>query len=80
MMQIVKHKQDPINAMILSKEGKTTAMVTMTTTVRTRIIIFDDWRITPSTSLVWFADASGRVCSPQRISRVATRGRQLSFH
>ena len=42
MMQIVKHKADPIRAMILSKEGKSTAMKTIITTTRMRITAFNN--------------------------------------
>ena len=47
MMHIVKHKADPISAMILSKDGKTIATKTMTNTTKMRIIAVDDRRINP---------------------------------
>lgn len=39
MIHIVKQRQEPINAMIRSKEGKIMAMVTITSTTRTRTLI-----------------------------------------
>lgn len=41
MMQIVKHKADPISAIIRSNEGNSTAMITMLTTTRMRIKAFE---------------------------------------
>lgn len=79
MMQMVKHKQDPINAMILSKAGKTTARKTIITRERTRIIILANWRIASFVSPERLAVASGRDWTPQRTSIVDTRGRQLEF-
>lgn len=79
MMQIVKHRADPINAMILSKDGKTTDIITMTTTTRMRIRILDDWRML---SLNPFGGSVIELAGnprPQRTSTVATNGRQLNY-
>jgi len=77
MMQIVKHKADPISAMIRSKEGKTIAMSTITTTTSIRIIPVENRRTIPC-SPFWSSEfIPGRSPSPHSTSTVATRGRQL---
>ena len=77
-MQMVKHRADPINAMILSKDGKTIDSNTITTTTRMRIRILNDWRMLSLTPFGGSVIALGGNPSPQRISTVATRGRELN--
>ena len=77
MMQIVKHRADPISAMILSKDGKTTAISTITMTTRMRTRILNDWRMLSLTPFGGSVIALGGNPSPQRTSTVATRGREL---
>lgn len=67
---MVKHKNDPRKAMILSKAGKIIARRTMRAVVKTRII-------TRATFSVPSVAVAIPVLIPQRISRVATRGRAL---
>jgi len=77
MMHIVKHKADPISAMIRSKDGKTIAMSTMTTTTSIRTMPVENrWKI--PCSPFWSSEfIRGRSPSPHSTSTVATRGRQL---
>lgn len=44
-MQIVKHNADPIKAMILSKDGNTIAIATITTTTKMRMVAWSDRRM-----------------------------------
>lgn len=69
-MQMVKHKKDPKNAMILSNDGKITAKTTMSATVKMRTAIRRIfWLFSP--------DWPFPTPTPQRTSNVATRGRAL---
>lgn len=79
MMHIVKHSADPINAMILSKDGKTIAISTITTTTRIRIRILNDWRMLSLIPMGGSEMALGRSPSPHRTSAVITSGRELGF-
>lgn len=77
MMHIVKHKQDPINAIIRSKDGNTIEMKTMTITTKMRTANFA-MRITVFVDpLAWRERKSFCELRPQRISTVAMSGRQL---
>ena len=77
MMQIVKHKKEPRKAMILSKAGKIMARMTMRATVKMRTSTRTT-RWTPSFRApeVLSVDAL-TVPTPQRTSKVATKGRAL---
>lgn len=76
-MHIVKHRAEPISAIILSNDGKRTAMQTIRTITAIRIAAFEASRSTDFIAPCWLDCPSGRGTSPQRTSMVATRGRQL---
>lgn len=78
MMQMVKHRAEPIKAMILSNDGKTIDNITITTTTRMRTRILDDCRMLSLTPFGGSVIELGGSPSPQRTSTVATRGRQLN--
>lgn len=71
MMQMVKHKNDPRNAMILSKDGKIMDNTTIRATVKMRTAIRRNfWSFSPD------CPCPGTF-TPQRTSKVATKGRAL---
>lgn len=74
MTQIIKHKQEPINAMMLSNAGKTIANKTKETITTTRIAIF--WMPRPNFEHPTRASSLGTVHTsrPVSASRVATIG------
>lgn len=68
---MVKHKNDPKNAMILSKDGKIMDKMTVRATVKTRTAIRRNFC---SFSPGWPCPGA---FTPQRTSKVATKGRAL---
>lgn len=76
-MQMVKHRKDPKKAIILSKDGKTTARTTMRAMLKMRIATRIIARSLFPITLDWFSMVSGPIPTPQRTSAVATKGRAL---
>ena len=76
-MQIVKHSKDPMSAMMRSKDGKTMAMKTMTTSTKTRIRALPIVAAFSDASLPWCEEWWFEESRPQRTSAVAMSGRAL---
>lgn len=76
-MQIVKHRADPIRAIMRSNDGTTIAITRITIMVTIRIVHFSRPRDQPDRPMRPGEGETARASSPQKISIVLTMGRVL---
>lgn len=77
MIQIVKHKALPINAIMLSKAGKMMAMITNMTITAMRIMTLSMPRVQEERPTRDSLSDTARESSPEKTSIVETMGRAL---